>query len=64
MKDINSADVKRLLLRVYNKYSKGDLTDIKAYREAYILNSVLKAIELTDLETRLYNIEKLMKANE
>ena len=63
MKDINSADVKRLLLRVYNKYSKGDLTDIKAYREAYILNSVLKAIELTDLETRLYNIEKLMKAN-
>jgi len=64
MKDINSADVKRLLLRVYNKYSKGDLTDIKAYREAYILNSVLKAIELTDLETRLYNIEKLMKTNE
>jgi len=64
MTEINSAEVKRLLLRVYNKYSKGDLTDIRAYREAYILNSVLKAIEVTDLETRLYNIEKLMKTNE
>jgi len=64
MKEINSADVKRLLLRVYNKYSKGELTDIKAYREAYILNSVLRAIELSDLETRLYNIEKLMKTND
>jgi len=64
MKEINSADVKRLLLRVYNKYSKGELTDIKAYREAYILNSVLRAIEISDLETRLYNIEKLMKTNE
>lgn len=61
MKEINSADVKRLLLRVYNKYSKGDLTDVKAYREAYILNSVLKAIEITDLEERISNIELTLK---
>ena len=61
MKEIRSADVKRLLLRVYNKYSKGELTDIKAYREAYILNSVLKAIETTDLEERISNIELTLK---
>jgi len=61
MKEIRSADVKRLLLRVYNKYSKGDLTDVKAYREAYILNSVLKAIEITDLEERISNIELTLK---
>lgn len=61
MKEIRSADVKRLLLRVYNKYSKGELTDVKAYREAYILNSVLKAIEITDLEERISNIELTIK---
>lgn len=61
---INSTEVKRLLLRVYKKYSEGEISDIKAYREAYILNSVLKAIETSDLETRLHNIESTLKAND
>ena len=61
--DIKAQDIKRLLLRVYKKYSKGEITETKAYREAYILNSVLKAIELTDLETRLQNIEITLKSN-
>jgi len=59
--DIEAKDVKRLLLRVYKKYQSGELTETKAYREAYILNSVLKAIELTDLEERLQNIETLIR---
>jgi len=58
---IKAKDVKRLLLRVYKKYQSGELTETKAYREAYILNSVLKAIELTDLEERLQKIETLLK---
>ena len=61
--DIKAQDIKRLLLRVYKKYSKGEITETKAYKEAYILNSVLKAIEITDLETRLQNIEITLKPN-
>jgi len=63
-KEIKAQDVKRLLLRVYKKYSVGEITEGKAYKEAYILNTVLKAIELTDLETRLNNIENTLKAND
>lgn len=61
---IKAQDVKRLLLRVYKKYSQGEITETKAYKEAYILNSVLKAIEVTDLETRLQNIEKTLNTND
>lgn len=61
---ITAQDVKRLLLRVYKKYSQGDITETKAYKEAYILNTVLKAIEVTDLEVRLQNIENTLKIND
>ena len=35
--------------------------NVKAYKETYLLNSVLKAIEVTDLEERLQNIENTLK---
>jgi len=59
--DIKARNIKKLLLRVYKRYSTGIITDAQAYREAYLLNSVLKAIELTDLEERLQNIENTLK---
>jgi hypothetical protein len=59
--DIKAINIKKLLLRVYKRYSKGIITDAQAYRETYLLNSVLKAIELTDLEERLQNIENTLK---
>ena len=59
--DIKAKDIKRLLLRVYKKYQDGEITESKAYKEAYILNSVLKAIEVTDIEERLQKIETLMR---
>ena len=55
--DIKAKDIKRLLLRVYKRYSSGAITEAQAYRETYLLNSVLKAIEITDLEERLQRIE-------
>jgi hypothetical protein len=58
---IKAKDVKTLLLRVYKRYSTGIITDSQAYRETYLLNSVLKAIETTDLEERLQNIENTLK---
>ena len=56
-KQIKAKDIKRLLLRVYRRYSSGAITEAQAYRETYLLNSVLKAIEITDLEERLQRIE-------
>lgn len=59
--DIKAKDIKRLLLRVYRRYNSGAITEAQAYKETYLLNSVLKAIEVTDLEERLQNIENTLK---
>jgi len=60
-KQIEAKDIKRLLLRVYKRYSSGAITDSQAQKETYLLNSVLKAIEITDLEDRLQNIETMLR---
>lgn len=60
-KQIEAKDIKRLLLRVYRRYNSGAITEAQAYKETYLLNSVLKAIEVTDLEERLQNIENSLK---
>ena len=60
-RDIQAKDIKRLLLRVYRRYQSGAITEAQAYKETYLLNSVLKAIETTDLETRLQNIENTLR---
>jgi len=60
-KEIEAKDIKRLLLRVYRRYQSGDITENQAHKETYLLNSVLKAIEITDLEDRLQNIENTLK---
>ena len=56
-KQIEAKDIKRLLLRVYRRYNSGAITEAQAYKETYLLNSVLKAIEVTDLEERLQRLE-------
>ena len=60
-RDIKATDIKRLLLRVYRRYQGGAITEAQAHKETYLLNSVLKAIEITDLETRLQNIENTLR---
>lgn len=60
-KEIEAKDIKRLLLRVYRRYNSGAITEAQAYKETYLLNSVLKAIEVTDLQERLQNIENTLK---
>lgn len=59
-KQIEAKDIKRLLLRVYMRYNSGAITEAKAYKETYLLNSVLKAIEVTDIEERLKSIENIL----
>ena len=61
--EIEAKDIKRLLLRVYKRYNSGAITESQAYKETYLLNSVLKAIEVTDLEERLQNIENTLQRN-
>jgi len=61
--DIKAKDIKRLLLRVYKRYSSGAITEAQAYKETYLLNSVLKAIELTNVEERLNSIENILRLN-
>ena len=60
-KQIEAKDIKRLLLRVYRRYNSGAITEAQAYRETYLLNSVLKDIEVTDLEERLQRLETYLK---
>lgn len=55
--EIKATDIKRLLLMVYRRYQSGAINESKAQKEAYLLNSVLKAIEVTDLEERLQKLE-------
>jgi hypothetical protein len=62
--EIEAKDIKRLLLRVYRRYQSGAITEAQAYKETYLLNSVLKAIEVTDIEQRLQAIELNLKENE
>lgn len=62
-KQIEAKDIKRLLLRVYRRYNSGAITEAQAYKETYLLNSVLKAIELTNVEERLNSIENILRLN-
>jgi len=59
-KTIEAKDVKRLLLRVYRKYNNKEITESQAQKETHILTSILKAIEVTDLEERLKKIENAL----
>ena len=60
-KQIEAKNIKKLLLRVYRRYNSGTITKAQAYKETYLLNSVLKAIEVTDLEERLQNIQNTLR---
>lgn len=57
--EIQAKDVKRLLLRVYKRYQSGSITEAQATKETSILNSILKAIEITDLEDRVEKLESI-----
>lgn len=62
--DLKANNIKTLLFKTYLRYQKGEISDSMAYKEAYLLNSMLKAIQITDLETKLENIEKILMQNE
>lgn len=56
-REIKANDVKRLLLRVYRRYQGGTISEAQATKETSLLNSILKAIEVTDFEKRIDAVE-------
>ncbi|MBA4852399.1 hypothetical protein [Emticicia sp. BO119] len=67
MNEINSlkaSDIKQLLLKIYIQYKKGEITHSVAYKESFLLNSILKAIQITDLQKKLETIESILHKNE
>jgi len=56
-RDIKAKDIKRLLLRVYRRYQGGTISEAQATKETSLLNSILKAIEITDFEKRIDKVE-------
>ncbi len=58
--EISAKDIKRLLLRTYKRYQEGAITAEQAQKETFLLNGLLKAIELTDIEERLLLIENTL----
>ena len=57
---IMAKDIKTLLLKTFRGLKRGELSESQAYREVFILNSILKAIELTDIQERLGKIERVL----
>ena len=57
---ITAKDIKTLLLKTFRGLKRGELSESQAYREVFILNSILKAIELTDIQERLEKIERVL----
>lgn len=56
-REIKAKDVKRLLLRVYRRYQCGTISEAQATKETSLLNSILKAIAVTDFEKRIDAVE-------
>ncbi len=56
-REIKAKDVKRLLLRVYRRYQSGAISEAQATKETSLLNSILKAIAVTDFEKRIDAVE-------
>lgn len=57
-REIKAIEVKKLLLGVYRRYTNGTITEAQAIRETTILNSVLRAIEVVDIDNRLEKVEQ------
>jgi hypothetical protein len=58
--NITATDVKRLMLQSYRRYTNGEISESKAFKENALLGNILKAIEVSETEERLKRIEKAL----
>lgn len=59
--EITAKDIKKLLFSVYKRYRGGSITEAQATKEANLLNSILRAVEVVDLEERIEKLESIQK---
>lgn len=62
--EITATDIKRLMLQSYRRFTKGEISESKAFKENALLGNILKAIEVSETEERLSRIEKALKLPE
>ena len=58
--NITATDVKRLMLQSYRRYTNGEISESKAFKENALLGNIRKAIEVSETEERLKRIEKAL----
>ena len=56
-KKITATDVKRLMLQSYRRFTNGEINESQAFKENALLGNILKAIEVSETEERLKQIE-------
>lgn len=61
--DITASDVKRLMLQSYRRFTNGEISESKAFKENALLGNILKAIEVSETEGRLKAIENALSLN-
>lgn len=54
---VTADNIKRLMMRNYRRFSRGQITESQAYKENAILSNILKAIEVSETEERLRILE-------
>lgn len=54
---VTAEDIKRLMIRSFARYQRGEISEVTAYRENTILTNILKAIDTTEAEERLRSLE-------
>ena len=59
---LDSKDIAEQLQSVLQRYKAGQINESQAKQEQTILQSMLKAIEQTELEARLERIEAVLKS--
>ena len=52
---IQSKEIQRLLLRVYRKYERGEVTEARALKEAQLLQSLLRTTDSLQEENKQIN---------
>ena len=53
-------NIQRLMIRSFKRYKSGEITEAQAYRENVMLSNILKAIDLTEQEERIANLEEVI----
>lgn len=61
--NITASDVKRLMLQSYRRFTNGEISESRAFKENALLGNILKAIEVSETEERLKAIENAFSLN-